>query len=135
MPRYGRFALIVGLLAVTASVALSQTGGSTPRQTAPNAPVKLPPKIQKLEKEYLAAKRDYKRNPKNKKAEERFVKAATIYGHECMVSPDLPARVKYRMALRAYREVLEIEPNHPVARPEHDLIVSIYKQMGLPVPK
>jgi len=92
-------------------------------------------KLAKLEKNYLSSKKAFEKSPKDKKAREAFIKNAVMFGHESMISPALATNVKYRQALRVYREVLKLEPKHPVARPEHDLIVNIYKQMGRPVPK
>jgi hypothetical protein len=115
---------------------LAQSPGqpkSAPAQK--EAPVKQPPALVPLEKAYLKAKANFAKKPKDKAAREEFIKRATVFGHESMVSPDLRANVKYRQALRVYREVLKLEPQHPVARPEHDLIVKIYEQMGRPVPK
>jgi tetratricopeptide (TPR) repeat protein len=98
-------------------------------------PNPLPKPLIPLEKNYRLTKTAYLKQPKDKKLRDAFVKAATLYGHKAMMSKDLKTSVKYKEALRVYREVLKIEPKHPVAQPEHDLIVSIYKQMGRPVPK
>jgi len=107
-----------------------QTTGNKPAENVPQ-----PKALAPLKANYEKTKAAFAKKPKDKKAREAFIKAATVYGHESMVSPDLPTSVKYRQALRLYREVLKLEPKHPVARPEHDLIVQIYKQMGRPVPK
>ena len=92
-------------------------------------------KLATLEKNYLNSKKAFTKTPKDKKVREAYIKNAVIFGHESMISPALGTSVKYKQALRVYREVLKLEPKHPVARPEHDLIVNIYKQMGRPVPK
>ncbi|RYG38998.1 hypothetical protein EON81_02175 [bacterium] len=92
-------------------------------------------RLKTLEKNYLSAKAALAKKPKDKKVQDAFVKAGTLYGHESVVTPDLSARVKYRQALKIYREVLKVDPKQPVAKKEHDMIVSIYKQMGRPVPQ
>jgi hypothetical protein len=102
--------------------------------TDPSADAKELKRIQGLEKQYLAAKAAFAKSPKDKKKREAFIKAATVYGHENMVSGAMPPQTKYKRTLEVYREVLKLEPNHPVAKPEHDLIVRIYKSMGRPVP-
>ncbi|CAN5536673.1 hypothetical protein BH11ARM2_BH11ARM2_30570 [soil metagenome] len=103
--------------------------------SAQTPPTEDEKRLKTLEKNYLAAKAVLAKKPKDKVAQKKFVTAGTLYGHESMVSPVLPARVKYRQALHVYREVLKYEPKQPVARPEYDLIVKIYKQMGRPVPQ
>ncbi|MDX2064144.1 MAG: hypothetical protein SFX74_00220 [Fimbriimonadaceae bacterium] len=131
---------VCGLIALgTAGIALGQKPAGAGQKSAgkakPEPPVKQPAALVPLERAYLKAKSSFAKKPKDKAAREEFIKRATVFGHESMVSPDLKANVKYRQALRLYREVLKLEPQHPVARPEHDLIVKIYEQMGRPVPK
>ena len=92
-------------------------------------------RIQTMQKAYDVAKADFSKHPKDAAAKKRFVAAAVKYGHESMMSPVLEPRVKYRQALHIYREVLALDPKNPVAKPESDMIISIYKSMGRPVPK
>jgi hypothetical protein len=92
-------------------------------------------RLEHLQHVYASTKIAYKKKPSDTKARKAFVLAATSYGHESMVSPVLPAKIKYRQALRIYREVLKLDPKNPVAKPESDLIISIYKSMGREVPK
>jgi len=94
-----------------------------------------PAVIKKLEKDYVASKQAFAKAPKNKKVRDAFVRAGVRFGHESMVSPVLGTSVKYKQALRVYREVLKVDPTNPVAKKESDLIISIYKSMGRPVPK
>lgn len=48
---------------------------------------------------------------------------------------NLPAREKYRPALKYYRKVLELDPNNAEAEKNKKEIEDIYKQMGMPVPQ
>jgi hypothetical protein len=91
-------------------------------------------KLKQLEKSYVTAKASLAKKPKDKKVRDQFVTAGVKYGHESMVSPDLPPRLKYRQALRIYREVLKVDPKNEVAKKESDIIIQIYKQMGRPIP-
>ena len=119
--------LAAGLLC---AMSLAQMGGyGAPKPTAADKA-----HIVKLEKEYDAAKAAFAKSPKNPKARQRFVDAGVQYGHESMVSPVLDRKIKYRQALRVYREVLKVDPKNPVAKQESDLIVSIYKSMHRPIP-
>ena len=88
-----------------------------------------------LEESYRTAKGVYERSPGNKTAKEAFVAAAVKFGHESMMTTELDPKIKYKQALRIYREVLEIDPENEVAKPESEMIVKIYEQMGKPVPK
>jgi tetratricopeptide (TPR) repeat protein len=92
-------------------------------------------KLTKLEKAYKAAKIRLAKAPHDAKAKSDFASIGAAYGHESMLSPALAPRVKYPQALRIYREVLKIDPNQPTAKKESELIISIYKQMGRPVPQ
>jgi len=92
-------------------------------------------RLAKCERDYILAKSKLAKAPKDKKAQQHFSECGTVYGHESMVSPVLPAKVKYKQALRIYREVLKVDPRNPVARTESELIITIYKQMHLPIPK
>ncbi len=92
-------------------------------------------KLAKLEKEYNTAKAKLAKSPKNKKIVAEFATIGSLYGHESMLSPVLPSRIKYRQALRIYREVLKVDPKNPVAKQDSEQIISIYKSMGRPIPK
>jgi tetratricopeptide (TPR) repeat protein len=91
-------------------------------------------KLATLGKSYTATKAALAKKPKDPKLQERFITAAVKYGHECMTSPDLDRKLKYKRALRVYREVLKLDPDNEVAKEESNLIISIYKQMGRKVP-
>jgi hypothetical protein len=92
-------------------------------------------KLQTLEKAYVAAKATFAKKPKDPAAKKAFVNAAVKFGHESMMSNALDRSVKYKQALRVYREVLKIDPQNPVAKPESELIINIYKSLGKPIPK
>ncbi len=76
----------------------------------------------------------FKRNPKAPAARKAFLDANNRHGLACMKTDALDRKVKYRMALADFRKVLKVDPKNPVARENTDLIVSIYKSMGRPVP-
>jgi tetratricopeptide (TPR) repeat protein len=121
---------LTGALILACAVSFAQApapaGGATPADAK---------RLAKLETSYKTAKAALAKKPKDEKTKKAFAVAATQFGHESMVSPALTPRVKYRQALRVYREVLKLYPTYPVAREEFDLMVKIYKQMGRPVPQ
>lgn len=105
---------------------------ATPAPSAPaNEPLpELPPvpdSIQKLEKQYEA-------KPGDAKLKAELVKAKLDYGNELMFKSPLPPRVKYRAALKMYREVLALDPSNKEAEDNKGQIEAIYKSMNRPVP-
>jgi tetratricopeptide (TPR) repeat protein len=114
-----------------ASVSISF--GQGPMQAKPSAEDQA--RLIKLEKAYKAAKAKLAKAPHDAKAKADFANIGAAYGHESMVSPVLAPRVKYPQALHIYREVLKVDPNQKTAKDESNLIISIYKQMGRPVPQ
>lgn len=120
-------ALIIGII----SGAFAQSKPPAPSPADPPVPAALIP----LNKKYRSTKAAYTAKPKDKKAKDAYVEATVKLGHETMISPDYPARFKYKKTLQLYREALKLDPNNPVAKQESDLIIKIYKQMGRPVPE
>lgn len=56
-------------------------------------------------------------------------------GNYLMFDATLPAREKYRPALKYYREVLEVDPSNEEALKNKNEIERIYESMGMPIPK
>ena len=83
---------------------------------------------------YAAAKKGFAARPKDPKARQAVVAAGDRYATATMMSPDLDRKAKYRDALRIYREVLKVDPKNHEAKNNSDMIVSIYRQMGRPIP-
>ncbi len=83
---------------------------------------------------YAHAKSVYTKHPSSA-AKKNYVISTVRYGTASMLSPALDRKVKYRQALRLYREALKLDPKNEEARNNSEMIVSIYRQMGRPVPK
>ena len=126
-----RLILIFGLVLSMASLVFGQTKPATTPSVEPPVPKALIP----LDKKYRSTKANFTAHPKDKKAKDAYVEATVRLGHETMISPDYPAKFKYKKTLQLYREALKLDPTNPVAKQESDLIIQIYKQMGRPVPK
>lgn len=84
-------------------------------------------------KKYESAKKALAAKPKDKGLQKAFVVAGCRYGTASM-NGELPPRVKYRQALRVYREVLKVDPKNKEAGNNSKMIIDIYKSMGRPVP-
>jgi len=91
--------------------------------------------LNKLQKEQVAAKSAFKRHPKDATAKQKYVAATVKLGTADMSSDALDRKVKYKKALQLYREALKVDPNNVEAKNNKQLIESIYKSMGRPVPQ
>lgn len=80
------------------------------------------------------AKAAYQKRPKDGSIKKQYVEATVRYGTACMTSDDLDRKVKYRKALRLYREALKVDPTNKEALNNKKLIESIYRSMGRPIP-
>lgn len=56
-------------------------------------------------------------------------------GNYLMFEANLPAREKYRPALKYYRKALELDPTNKDAMTNKKQIEDIYEQMGMPIPQ
>lgn len=119
------------VLAFVAFASLSQALGAGQGNKDGSTDPKV---LQRLQKNWEAASASFAKHPKDSKARKDYIVAGVRFGHESMVSPILSAHVKYRQALHVYKQVLKVDPNNPVAKPEADLMIRIYKQLGRPIP-
>jgi hypothetical protein len=120
-------AFIALLVAITASFAQQGYKAVDPKQEKVV--------LAKLEKEQSAAKVAFDKSPKNPSAKKRFVATTVKLGTTCMYAQTLDRKIKYRRALSYYRSALKVDPTNKEAKTNSDLIISIYKSMGLPIPK
>ncbi len=88
----------------------------------------------KYEEAIQMLEESYKSNPSLDSLKPALANAHLQYANFLMYKSDLPPRQKYRKALSEYRRVLVLDPDNTEARQNRDLIVSIYNQMGIPVP-
>lgn len=91
--------------------------------------------LARLEKDMNSAKADYDKAATDAKAKKKYVDATVKYATATMLSNALDAKVKYREALRLYREALKVDPSNTEAGQNKELIEGIYKQMGRPIPE
>lgn len=149
--RKGRF-LLCGLCAVLVGACdQPKTVDKTPAPSAPPVAVaptkpadaaeatkpeaaKIP--VEELEKAYEAAKSAYEKGKKDDQANKSaYLKATMAVADGYMFSQEVDTKVKYKKALQYYREVVKVDPANKQAQENADLIVSIYKSMGRPVPE
>jgi hypothetical protein len=117
-----RLQIIICAVAI-AACALGQGGPDTSKA-----------EMAKLQKAYMVAKATlvHSHNAATKHA---FAVAADRYATAAMTTTSMTPHQRYPLALRVYREVLKVEPNNHEAKNNSDMIISVYKSMGRPVPK
>ena len=57
------------------------------------------------------------------------------YGYKVMYESEVAPRLKYPIALRAFRRVLDLDESHTEAAAEKERIEKIYESMGRPIPE
>jgi tetratricopeptide (TPR) repeat protein len=87
-----------------------------------------------IEKQYLASKQAYSKK-KDAATKKKLVAATVKFGTAAMTTSALDRKVKYKKALALYREALKLDPKNKEAKNNSEMIVSIYKSMGRPVPQ
>ena len=91
--------------------------------------------VKDAEAAYAKAKKAFDAKKEDAAVKGEYVKATVALGDANMYSTDLDAKVKYRTALKYYREALKTDPANKEAGASKDMIESIYKQMGRPIPE
>jgi tetratricopeptide (TPR) repeat protein len=66
---------------------------------------------------------------------EVLIEAHLKAGNYLMFEADLPAKQKYRPALKHFRRVIELDPGNQVAAANKKQIEDIYESMGMPIPQ
>jgi len=85
-------------------------------------------KAQKIAQSNLADR------PNSSVAKSNFIVATDRLATASMSSQTLDRKIRYRQALRLYRDVLKVDPTNFEAKNNSKLIISIYKQLGKPIP-
>ena len=76
-----------------------------------------------------------KKNPKSAEVTKALVDTYLAKGDSLMYNDELPPRMKYPPALKAYRQVLVYDKANKKALSNIATIEGIYKSMGRPVPQ
>lgn len=77
----------------------------------------------------------YKKNPKSAEVTKALADSYLAKGDSFMYNEELPPRMKYPSALKAYRQVLTVDKANKKAQTNIATIEGIYKSMGRPVPQ
>lgn len=91
--------------------------------------------LARLEKAQSMTSRAYLAMPGDKKIRGAHVAATNALALQWMSMDSIPAREKYRNALKLYREVLKVDPSNAEAQKWIQTIEGIYRQLGRPIPK
>lgn len=103
-------------------------------EAAVQAP-KLDPSLAPLEKSYLSASEALKKSPTDAAVKKSYVQAAYSFGHGAEYSEKLDNKVKYRAALKLYRDALKVDPTDAASLKEKNQIEDIYRSMPGGIPK
>jgi hypothetical protein len=112
---------------------LALYGYSQPNGAAVNTKAKQALELAKTG--YHKAKSNYAKSQKKSLVLRKYIDCTLHYADSIMKSTFLPPKSKYPVALSLYREVLKFDLRNQHAAQNRDLIISIYKSMGRPVPK
>lgn len=77
----------------------------------------------------------HKKTPKSAEVNKALADAYLAKGDSFMYNDQVPPRMKYPTALKAYRQVLVYDKANKKAQANIDTIENIYKSMGRPVPQ
>jgi tetratricopeptide (TPR) repeat protein len=90
--------------------------------------------IAKLLKNHATVKVAFKKNPKDAKLKKKYVDSNVALGMQYTYAGTVDRKQKYRIAMGYFNEALKYDPKNKDATETRNLIVSIYKSMGRPVP-
>ncbi len=121
-----RLILLTALSCLLVATAMAQTPAQQKKDAADLA---------KLGKQRDAAKLAMTKHPGNQKQTHSFVEINDVYANKTMTAAWLTPHEKYSKALKLYRESLKADPHDAEAKKWVDMIESIYKSMGRPIPK
>jgi hypothetical protein len=124
-----RMVFIALVVLALSGVADGQMGTSSAASQAEDAKV-----LAKAQREYDSAKALFHRHP-TPGNRHLCVVATDRYALTAISDGSLGPKIKYRQALRLYREALKLEPTNVEAKNNSDYIISIYKSMHRPVPQ
>ena len=94
----------------------------------------IPKNLNTLIAEQKRAAVALKKYPHNPQVKKEFIKASDVLALNYQLSPKISRKIKYRKALELYRQVLRISPNDYDAKNDSALIISIYRELHIPVP-
>lgn len=77
----------------------------------------------------------HEKSPGDAGALAKLIAAKTEYGVKLMEDGTVPPMMKYRPALKAFKEVLALDPGNKEASARKAVIEDIYRSMGRPVPE
>ena len=86
-----------------------------------------------MEAYQISTKKAYAKTP-NAKTKKTYVDATVKFATASMNSEALDRKVKYKQALKLYREALKVDPKNAEAKENAKMIEDVYRSMGKPIP-
>jgi tetratricopeptide (TPR) repeat protein len=91
--------------------------------------------LARTEKAQQAAKAKFQKAPRDASLRKSYLDLTYKLGYDTMISPAIDSKERYPKALRLFREVLQVDPNHKLAKHWRDEIERIYRSLNRPIPK
>jgi hypothetical protein len=107
-------------------------GGGHPRPDTAEANSSAPD--QPLDEKVAQLQADYAQKPNDAALKKQLADATFDNAQFYMYKSPLPPNQKYPKALSLYRQVVKLDPSNDSAKQSIDMIESIYRSMGKPVP-
>jgi hypothetical protein len=85
--------------------------------------------------EVQALEMAYQKAPGDAGTKAKLIAAKTEYAVTLMEDANVPPMMKYRPALKAFNEVLALDPGNKEAAARKAVIEDIYRSMGRPIPQ
>jgi cytochrome c-type biogenesis protein CcmH/NrfG len=107
-------------------------GGEHPRPDTPDASASAP--SQPLDEKVAQLQADLAKKPNDAALKKQLADATFDNAQFYMYKSPLPPNQKYPKALSLYRQVVKLDPSNDAAKQSIDMIESIYRSMGKPIP-
>lgn len=112
---------------------ISPAFAQTAKKSSPEAAEKA--ELARLKSKYTTAKKALKAKKGDATRKVAFADAAANYGTLVMNAITYKDRsLKYKTALNLFREALAVVPTHTQAQQNKEMIESIYRSLGKPIP-
>jgi hypothetical protein len=131
--------LFIGLGCSTNVESIDSSAPAAPAASAPESAAPSPTPVaashQDLLQQVEQLESAYQQSPADAGVKARLIATKYDYATALMADPQVRPMEKYPTALKAFKEILAMEPEHAKAAEQKQVIEDIYRSMGRPVPQ